>query len=221
MKTTETTSDEELEAAFLDDPEFGLTLLHEEYEFRIAAFIKSNLYAVPLAQKAEAIAEVYCMTMLELSKQVKKPNFDWRKPLGIVFDIARKKAVDCVRRRTKLRCESIDAALGKIASELADTAVHGAWKLISEEERARFNRVLREAIDSRLTPKEAIVATCFVDHYEEFTPNKIFAPLARLVSSVTGKDESAMTVKKQWAKAKEKLQRELTKNGFKFLDIEE
>ena len=36
MKATNETTEEELEAAFLDDPEFGLELLHTDFRDRIA-----------------------------------------------------------------------------------------------------------------------------------------------------------------------------------------
>lgn len=221
MKTTETTSEEELEKAFMDEPEFGLALLHADFENRIATYIKSRLYGIPPSQKAEAIKEIYCNTMVSIAELVQKPQYDWRQPLGIAIGIAGRRVVDYIRARTRSHSQDIDGALDQIAAALSGTQVEAEWRVSSDEDRARFRKVLQTAIATRLTDKEAIVAGCFVDHYQEFTPNNIYAPLARRVSERTGKDENAMTVKKQWKQAREKLMRELGKNGFTFPDIEE
>lgn len=222
VKATNEISEEELEEAFLDDPEFGLRLLHTDFRDRIAREIRSKLWDVrPNDARAEAIKDVYCNTILELAKLVHKGGYDWRKPLGIAIDIARKKAIDFIRRRRRLHKQDIEGAIDQIASDLTDTKVGFQWHLRTKIEKDEFHRVLLEAIDTVLTDKQAIIAVCFKDNFEEFGEREIYAPLARYVSEVTGKDENAMTIKKQWSEARQRLTRELVRRGFSFLDTEE
>lgn len=62
MKATNETIEEGLEAAFLDDPEFGLELLHTDFRDRITREIRSKLWDVrPAEARDEAIKEVYCL----------------------------------------------------------------------------------------------------------------------------------------------------------------
>ncbi|QDT07505.1 hypothetical protein K227x_59320 [Rubripirellula lacrimiformis] len=221
VKTTESTTEDELEEAFLAEPRFGLDLLHTDFEDRIARFIKSRLYGIAEKNQSEAIRDIYCNTMVSLAELAKKPDFDWRDPMRIVIDIARKRVADHFRVRKRSHKQDIDGALDAIAAALSGTQVEAAWQITSEDDRARFRRVLSTAIETKLTPKEVDVASCYVDHFEEFTPNNIYGPLAARVSERTGKIETAMTVKKQWKQARAKLMRELAKNGFTFPDIEE
>lgn len=221
VKTTESTTEEELEEAFLDDPRFGLSLLHADFKDRIGRYIKSRLYGIEPELKPEAIKEVYCNTMLSLAKFVQEPDRDWRKPLKIVFHVARLRVADHFRGRKRSHKQDIDGALDSIAAALSGTQVEAAWRITSEDDQARFRRVLNTAIETKLTPKEADVASSYVDHFEEFTPNNIYGPLAARVGEKTGKIETAMTVKKQWQQARSKLMRELAKNGFTFPDIED
>jgi hypothetical protein len=72
-----------------------------------------------------------------------------------------------------------------------------------------------------LTEKQVIIAVCFKDNFEDFGERDIYPQLARLVSEVTGKDENAMTIKKQWYEARARLVGELVRRGFGFLEIEE
>lgn len=221
VKTTESTTKEELEEAFLADPRFGIELLHTDFRDRIAMYIKSRLYGMASSQKEEAIKEIYCNTMVSLAQLAKNPDFDWHDPLGIVFDIAYKRVADHFRVRERSHKQDIDDALGAIAAALTGTQVEAEWRITSEDDQARFRRVLDTAIATKLTPKEMDVASCYVDYFEEFTPNNIYGPLAARVSERTGKIETAMTVKKQWKQARSKLMRELARNGFTFPDIEE
>jgi hypothetical protein len=60
VKALNEISEEELEEAFLDDPEFGLRLLHTDFRDRIAREIRSKLWDVrPNDARAEAIKDVF------------------------------------------------------------------------------------------------------------------------------------------------------------------
>ena len=222
MTTKNTTSDEDLEAAFLDDPEFGFRLLCADFGDAIARYISSRLWSVPRAKRAEDVKEAYQETMVALAKLVQKPDQDWRNPLRLAMGIAFKKSVDVVRKRIRYKAkQDVDGALERIAGDLAGTKIGLEWRLQSKIEWDEFYSALMLAVGSVLTDKQAIVARCYIDHYEDFGEREIYAPLSRLVSEVTGNDENAMTIKKQWLEAKERLVDELVRKGFKFLNVEE
>ena len=221
MTTTNTTSEEDLEAAFLDDPEFGLRLLCADFGEVIARYISSRLWSVPRSKRALDVKEAYQETMLALAHLVRKPDQDWRKPLKLAMGIAFKKSADVVRKRVRYKAkQDVDGALDRIAGDLAGTKIGLEWKLQSKIEWDEFYTALMTAVGSVLTDKQAKVARCYIDNYEDFGEREIYAPLSRLVSEITGNDENAMTIKKQWLDAKERLVDELVRKGFKFLNVE-
>ena len=222
MTTKNTTSEEDLETAFLEDPEFGLRILCADFRDVIARYISSRLWNIRGAKKAVDLKEAYQETMLALAELVRKPDVDWHEPLKLVFGIARNKCVDVVRKRIRYKPkQDVDGALERIAGDLAGTKIGLEWKLQSKIEWDEFCAALMAAVGSVLTDKQAIVARCYIDNYEDFGEREIYAPLSRLVSEITGNDENAMTIKKQWLEAKERLVDELVRKGFKFLNVEE
>lgn len=66
MKATNEISEEELEEAFLDDPEFGLRLLHTDFRDQIGRYICSRLFGISRSARAEVMREVYQDTMVAL-----------------------------------------------------------------------------------------------------------------------------------------------------------
>lgn len=126
-----------------------------------------------------------------------------------------------LRKRKYVAKQDVDGAIERIAGDLAGTKIGLEWKLQQRADWDEFYKVLLESIDRVLTEKQAIIARCFVDNYEDFGERDLYAPLARLVGEITGNDENAMTIKKQWAEARERLAREIVRRGFPFLEIEE
>ena len=111
---------------------------------------------------------------------VRNPDFEWREPLRIVYDIAKKKAVNALRRRRFRPKQDVDGAIERIAKDLAGTKIGLEWRLQTQAEWKEFCGVLHEAIGAALTDKQAIVAHCYVDNYEDFGEREIYAPLAPL-----------------------------------------
>lgn len=220
MAASNPITSQELEEVFRDDPEFGLRLLYTDFRDQIARYIKSRLWQLPPGIRAEEVKEVFQETMLALVPFVRNPDFDWHKPLRIVYRIARNKAVDALRRRKFRPKQDVDGAIDQIAKDLAGTQIGLEWKLQNQTEWSEFRGALLEAVCTVLTPKQAIVASCYVDNYEDFGQREIYAPLARLVSEITGEDENAVTVKKLWQEAKKRLVKELRRKGFNFLNTE-
>lgn len=221
MAASNPITDKELEDAFQDDPEFGLRVLYTDFRDQIARYIKSKLWGLPTGIRAEEVKDIFQETMLALVPFVRNPDFDWREPLRIVFDIAQKKAIEALRRRKFRPKQDVDGAIDQIAKDLAGTNIGLKWKLQSKIEWTEFCAALHEAVSTVLTDKQAIVARCYVDNYEDFGEREIYAPLARLVGEITGEDENVVTIKKLWHEAKKRLAKELAHKGFDFLKTEE
>lgn len=205
MAASNPITEQELAEVFQEDPEFGLRLLYTEFRDQIARYIKSKLWGLPLGIRTEEVKEVFQDTMLALLPLVRKPDFDWSEPMRIVNGIARNKARDAIRRRKYRPKEDVDGAIDQIAKDLAGTNLGMEWRLLSKLEWKEFCSELLKAVDSVLTEKQAIVARCYVDNYEDFGERDIYPPLARLVSDITGEDENAYTIKKHWMEAKKRL----------------
>jgi DNA-directed RNA polymerase specialized sigma24 family protein len=221
MAASNPITEEELEEVFRDDPEFGLGLLCTDFRDQIARYIKSRLWGLPSGIRAEEIKDVFQETMLALVPFVRNQDFDWQQPLRIVYDVANKKAIDALRRRKFRPKQDVDGAIDQIARDLAGTNIGLEWRLQTQAEWKEFCAALRDAVGTVLTDKQAIVVRCYVDNYEDFGEREIYAPLARLVSEITGEDENAVTIKKHWHEAKKRLVRELARKGFNFLETEE
>lgn len=219
--TISQTTEQDLEEAFLADPEFGLRLLYADFRDVIARFISSRLWGIPAAMRAEDVKDAFQETMLALAAKVKAGDTDWHKPMALVFRIATFKAADVIRARRLRHKPDVDGAIDQIAKDLAGTQIGLEWRLQSRVEWREFQTVLLQAVSTVLTEKQAIVARCYIDNYEDFGEREIYAPLARMVGEITGNDENAMTIKKQWLEAKERLVTELARKGFKFLEMEE
>lgn len=219
--TISRTTEQELEEAFLEDPEFGLRVLYADFRDVIARYISSRLWGIPTAMRAEDVKDAFQETMLALAAKVKAGDTDWQKPMALVFRIASFKAADVIRARRLRHKQDVEGAIDQIAKDLAGTQIGLEWRSQSKVEWKEFQTVLLQAVSKVLTEKQAIVARCYIDNYEDFGERAIYAPLARLVGETTGNDENAMTIKKQWLEAKERLVTELARKGFKFLEIEE
>ena len=214
MADTKPITEEELEQAFRDDPEFGLALLHEDYRHQIGRYIKAKAWGL----SHENIKDVYQETMVEMVKVTRSPGFDSNRVMRIVYDIAWKRAYDALRRRKFRPKQDVDGAIEQIAKDLSGTRIGLEWKLLDKVVWAEFRQALSEAV-CKLPRKQQIVARCYVDHYEDFGEREIYAPLARIVGEITGEVENVVTIKKLWQEAKKRLVKELKE--FNFLKTEE
>ena len=70
MAATKPVTENELEQAFRDDPEFGLALLHEDYRHQIGRYIKAKAWVL----SREDIKDVYQETMFEMVKVIRSPG---------------------------------------------------------------------------------------------------------------------------------------------------
>lgn len=210
------TPEEDLEEAFEEDPEFGIRLLYADYKEVILRFIKREGFGLQIAD----CLDVFQQTMLEFWQKAQLPDFHHRKLLALVFQIAKCRTVDRLRRKKHRVNSDTDAILEHVANDFAGS-VRGHKLRYPDEmvEWGEFRQNLHEVI-AELPGRQLIVARVFVDNYEDFRERDTYVPLAELVEKITGKVESVVAVKNVWLEAKKKIVSEMTRRGFTFLEAE-
>jgi DNA-directed RNA polymerase specialized sigma24 family protein len=208
-------SEEELEAAFEDDPDFGVEALFEDYREVVFRYIKKHGWGL---QRADWL-DILQQTMLELIEKARAPGFDHRKPLSLVFTIASRRIKDKLRRMKHRANPDPDAILEYVANDYGGSEFGLKWKYADNLHWEDFQQALHEVI-ATLPGKQLIVARVFVDNYEDFRERDTYGPLAELVSKVTGEQETVAGVKSAWHEAKQKIVREMTRRGFNIFEME-
>ena len=217
MAATDPVTEADLESALRDDPDFAIELLDAEYQGQIIRYIKRVTWGI---LDHDELMVAYQETMFALIQKVREPGFDPRRPLRIVYKIARNKAVDLRRERRYRMNTNEDGFLGAVAADLKNTELGFQWRLnIGPAEAKEFREILLEIIQT-LPPRQRLVARCFVDHYEDFRERDTYRPLAEAVGAVTGKAESVAAVKSDWRFAREKIAAELVRRGYSFIPSE-
>jgi RNA polymerase sigma factor (sigma-70 family) len=206
-------TDSELEEQFRDDPEFAIELLHEEFQERIASYLKRATRGL---LGPEDLADLYQETMVAVLETARSAQFDPREPWRIIRTIARNTGVDALRRqRTFPERTNEDDMITAVAADLRGTNVGTKWTGMSSEEKTRFAKVLVEIV-SGLPERQRVVAVAFVANFEDFRERRIYEPLAKAVSAMTGQRESVVAVKSAWRFARERIREGLVRRGFDF-----
>lgn len=213
MTAEDKISEEELEEQLRTDPMFGMQLLHVDYRDRIARYIKRRGRSLD----SEEIKDLYQQTMLEMIESVRKPDFDPERPLRLVLAIAKRRTIDYLRRKGYRANTNHDAILPHVAEDLGKSDINLRWRYLDRMRQKEFRPALEEEI-AKLPERQRIVATAYVDNFEDFRERDTYLPLARAVSAITNKDENVVAVKSAWHEAKRKLVKELTRRGFDFLE---
>lgn len=208
-------SEQDLEEAFKEDPDFGIRLLYEDYKEVILRYIKKQGRGLQLADWLD----VFQQTMLEFWKKARSPDFDHRKPLALVFQIAQFRTWDALRRRKHMPNSDPDAILQHVAKDFRESEIGIQLQFPDGVDWEAFRQNLHEVI-ADLPEKQKIVARAYVDNYEHFRERDTYAPLADFVGNVTGKKESLVAVKSAWHEAKKKIVKDMARRGFKFIDTE-
>lgn len=215
MTTHNPLSEQDLEDAFKDDPEFGIRLLYEDYRETILRYIKSKARALQLADWLD----IYQDTMKTLYEKTQEPGFDHRRPLALVFRIAQFKAIDAYRRKKIRANPDTDAIIDHVAEDFRDSKIGMEWRLLDSLEQAEFRQALDEIIPT-LPERQRIAAQVFVNNYEDLRARNTYRPLAEEMSKVVCEEVSVVAAKSAWHEAKKKIVRELASRGFKFLETE-
>lgn len=208
-------SEEDLEVAFEENPDFGIEALFEDYREIIFRYIKKHGWGLQRADWLDVLQD----TMLQMLEKARAPGFDHHKPLALAFTIANCRIQDRLRRM-KLRANTDpDAILEYVARDFAGSEFGMKWKYADNLHWEDFKQALHEVI-AALPGKQLIVARVFVDNYEHFRERDTYGPLAELVSQVTGEQETVAGVKSAWYEAKQKIVKELTRRGFNIFEAE-
>ena len=205
-------TEDDLELAFKDDPQFGLQILDAYFRERIGQSIKS----IRPSLTAEDVADVFQNVLVELIKIVRKPDFDPARPMRIVNKVVEEKTIDFWRRKTRRRHRSLDSILPLIAQDLEDTKIGHAWNWMTDDEKLKFKQNLDTAIEG-LPPKQKAAAIAFVEVYEDVRESGSYKPLADRIGEMTGELVNGMQAKSNWHEARTKLAEKLSRAGFKAL----
>ncbi len=213
MSAGNSTAEEDLEEAFRIGPEFGLTLLHEDFQEVLLRCIKGAAWSL----SAEERLDVYQETMLAMIGEARKADFDPHRPLRLAQTIAHRRAIDYLRAKGHRANTNTDAVLPHVAAGLKNTDLGFEWRSLGPADWKEFRKALAEVI-ATLTERQRIVAQAYVDHYEDFKERGTYLPLAEAVGRVTGRRENVAAVKSAWVEASRKIVCELTRRGFDYLD---
>lgn len=212
METPNSVIEEDLDTAFREGPEFGVQYLDSEHRGLIFRHIKRA--GRGFLNPAE-LMDIYQETILGVIKKTSEPGFDPCRSLRMVFAIARNKAINALRARRKLRInEDYDAILNYVAADTKDTNLGLRWKaFVGPAEAKELREILSNFIPS-LPLRQRVVAQCFIDNFEDYGERRVYIPLARAVSAVTGITESVADVKCDWRYAREKIVNHLQGLGY-------
>ncbi len=214
MAPTDPVSQADLESAFRDDPDSAFELLDAGYRENILRYIKLKTFGL---LDEDELMVAYQESMLALVELARRPGFDARRPLRIVYEIARNKGMDILRDHGHRVNTNEDAIVDWVAADLKNTDLGYKWCAnIGPTEAKEFRVVLLEIIQT-LPTRQRIVALCFVDHFEDFRTRDIYEPLVAAVSVVTGEVESVAAVKSVWRFAREKIAAALARRGYSFI----
>jgi DNA-directed RNA polymerase specialized sigma24 family protein len=211
MTTASAASEEALQDCLRADPDRAIALLHEWYALQIARYLKRVTWSL---LGPEDLKDAYQETLRAVLERVRAPGFDPRRPLRLVYAIARRKGTDFLRRRGHRPNTNEDAILHLVAADLKETDLGFAWKKrMGPVEAKEFREVLLKAV-AVLPERQRLVARVFIDHFEEFRERDTYQPLARAVSAVTGEPENVAAVKSAWRAARATLAEELARRGY-------
>lgn len=191
--------DEELEKAFATNPDAAVSLLHQNYRVLIARYIKS----VSKGQlRPEELGDVYQETLLSVLKATRRPEFESKDPMRLVFRIARCRALDAFRRRGQ-QPQSLDW----------DAQTSRANEAQQKPEQREFRAAYASAIE-KLSSRQNLIARIFMEHAGQLDERGKYDFIKERVTDLTGETVSVAAIKSAWQAARKKIKKELAGSGF-------
>lgn len=200
MKSLATTAIAELEAAFRDGYEEGLTALDERFRPLLLRFIKRVCGG---ALGVEDLVDCYQETLLHLTRLTRREDFDPRDPLRLVFSVARRKTIDALRRRDRHRCFRL----------VEDPPKPEGAAPLKDEDYAELVAAVCEAVDG-LPRRQRLVARSFVRRFEDLGERRKYQLIADDIRERSGEELSAAATKSAWLKARDRIRAALARRGF-------
>jgi DNA-directed RNA polymerase specialized sigma24 family protein len=204
-------TEDELERLFREDSKFAVEMLDSEYRENIWRFIRSRCRYFD----DDDVHEVYVKTLKDFIRCVKKPDFDPKSPLKLVFHIATLRARD--RRRAKKASvePNFDALLEPIAQDMKDTTTRLNWQLMKSNW-PEFRALLDKLID-QLPDKQRDAMNAFVETFWEIRTQGSMRRLAEHIRQQYGYDCTAAQAADNVRAAIETLEPKLNRAGFNLL----
>ena len=216
MAAAEPVSETEIESTLHTDPDYAIELLDTTTRSRSSntSNARRGVGSSPMS-----LCVAYQETMLAFIEKIREEGFDHRRPLRMVYCIAKRKGFDQLRSRRHRMNTNADDFLGAVAASLKNSEVGARWTLITPSERKNsVEIVLAEA--AKLPERQKIVATCYIDCFEIVINEGSFRALAEEVSRVTGKQETVAAVKSAWHVAKKRIAQNSNAADFNFITVE-
>lgn len=191
--------DEELEKAFVANPDVAVSLLHNKYRVLIARYIKSTSKG---QLGPEALGDVYQETLLSVLKATRRPEFDTQDPMRLVLRIARCRALDALRRRG-IQHQNIDW----------DQQTSTRDENEKQPEQREFRAAYASAI-KKLSSRQNLIARIFMEHAGQLDDRGKYDFIKKRVTDLTGETVSVAAIKSAWQAARKKIKKELAGSGF-------
>jgi DNA-directed RNA polymerase specialized sigma24 family protein len=204
-------TEDELEGLLQEDPKFAVAMIDSDYRENIWRYIRSRCRYFD----DDDVHEVYKKTLKDFIRCVKKPDFDPRAPLKLIFHIAKLRAIDR-RRAKKVSAEpKFDELLEPIAQDMKDTTTRLNWQLMKANW-PEFRAMLEKLI-TQLPDKQRDAMNAFVETYWEIRTQGSMRRLAEHIRQQYGYDCTASQAADNVRAAIETLEPKLTRAGFNLL----
>src|SRR5207244_8347857 len=161
------------------------------------------------------VHEVYVKTRNDFIRCVKKPGFDPKAPLKLIFHIARLRAIDRRRLKKASREPSFDELLEPIVQDMKNTTTQLNWQLMKSHW-PEFRATLEKLID-QLPDKQRHAMNVFVETYWEIRTQDSMRRLAEHIRQQYGYDCTASQAADNVRAAIETLEPKLTRAGLNLL----
>jgi hypothetical protein len=145
---------------------------------------------------------------------VQQPAFEAERPLRLTFALARRKAIDLLRRHGHRARTNAEESLSLLV-QASSLSWHG--KRLRRAEAVEL-RALLLAIVEGLPMRQRLVARVFIDHFDDWGPRDVYAPLTAAVAAVTGQPENEEAIKSCWRAARRRIADELRRRGYAWDD---
>lgn len=205
-------TEDDLEQAFKDDPQFGLEVLDSYFREPLWRYMKS----ISRSLTPDDMEDIYQSTIVELIRAVRRPNFDPIRPMRLVNKVIQERTVDFLRRKRIRRCQNLDDIVAFVAEDLRNSNTGFRWNLLLADDKVAFRKALDQAIDT-LPPKQKSTAVAFVEVYDQIREQGSYKPLADRIKQMTGESVTAMQAKSNWHDSRSKLEEKLARAGFRSL----
>jgi DNA-directed RNA polymerase specialized sigma24 family protein len=203
----------------LDEEEVSILLIGNEEEQNEAIRSIDRHLRRPIADvirkaapslRAEELRDAYQDVILAIIQAVREQRYDADRPLlPFIFTLARFKAIDRVRRKS--RKTGNEQVLDAIAETLADTKVGEAWRNVASK---HDGRKMMEAIANaicRMPERQRLVASVVMDLFPE-TPT--LQQIQEEVHQGTGEQLTVVAIKSAWREARKKIREQLVREGY-------